>query len=103
MEPYAARGLAAGLLVGVAGSVAGFLVVARNLGAHQQRFLAAVFGGTVLRLGIYALALVAVLLRQGVSLQGFLFGLVPSYLVFQVAEMVILHRAASAAGPGSSV
>ena len=42
--------------------------------------------------------LVGVLLRQGVSLQGFLFGLIPSYLVFQMAEMVFLHRAASAAG-----
>jgi hypothetical protein len=77
--------------------MAGFLVVARNLGADQQRFLAAVFGGMLLRLSIFALALVGVLLRQGVSLRGFLFGLIPSYLAFQAAEMVVLHRAVSAA------
>ncbi len=95
LTPFMARGVAAGALVGTAGSMAGFLLVTAQRGADMRRFQAALFGGTVLRLGIFGLALVVVLLREGVSLKGFLFGLIPAYIGFQASEIVHLTRQAS--------
>jgi hypothetical protein len=95
LEPFLARGIASGALVGTAGSMAGFALVARYQGADMRRFQSAVFGGMLLRLAIFALALVAVLLREGVSLKGFLFGLIPAYLGFQAAEIAHFLRQAS--------
>ena len=95
LTPFMARGVAAGALVGTAGSMAGFLLMSAQRGAEWRRFQAALFGGTVLRLGIFGLALVVVLLRGGVSLKGFLFGLIPAYIGFQASEIVHLARQAS--------
>jgi hypothetical protein len=95
LAPFTARGVAAGALVGAAGSLAGFLLVTAYRGAEMRRFQAALFGGMMLRLGIFGLALVVVLLRGGVSLKGFLFGLIPAYIGFQAAEIVHLQRQAS--------
>ena len=97
LEPFTARGVASGVLVGTAGSMAGFLLVAASRGADMRRFQSALFGGMLLRLGIFGLALVVVLLREGVSLKGFLFGLIPAYVGFQAAEIVNLQRQASRA------
>ncbi len=95
LTPFMARGVAAGALVGTAGSMAGFLLVTAQRGAELRRFQAALFGGMLLRLGIFGLALVVVLLRGGVSLKGFLFGLIPAYIGFQATEVVHLQRQAS--------
>jgi hypothetical protein len=97
LEPFLARGVAAGTLVGTAGSMAGFLLMAANRGAGLVRFQSALFGGMLLRLGVFGLALVVVLLRGGVSLKGFLFGLIPAYIGFQAAEIIQLQRHASPA------
>ena len=45
LQPFTARGVAAGVLVGTAGSMAGFLLVAANRGAAMARFQSALFGG----------------------------------------------------------
>ncbi len=95
LTPFMARGVAAGALVGTAGSMAGFLLVTAHRSAELRRFQAALFGGMLLRLGIFGLALVVVLLRGGVSLKGFLFGLIPAYIGFQATEIVHLARQAS--------
>ncbi len=95
LTPFMARGVAAGALVGTAGSMAGFLLVTAQRSADMRRFQAALFGGMLLRLGIFGLALVVVLLRGGVSLKGFLFGLIPAYIGFQAAEIAHLQRLAS--------
>jgi hypothetical protein len=95
LTPFMARGVAAGALVGTAGSMAGFLLMTAHRGADMRRFQAALFGGMLLRLGIFGLALVVVLLRGGVSLKGFLFGLIPAYLGFQATEILHLQRQAS--------
>ena len=95
LTPFMARGVASGALVGTAGSMAGFLLVGSQRGANMLRFQSALFGGMMLRLGIFGLALVVVLLREGVSLKGFLFGLIPAYIGFQAAEIVHLQRQAS--------
>ncbi len=95
LTPFTARGVAAGALVGTAGSMAGFLLVTAHRSAELRRFQAALFGGMLLRLGIFGLALVVVLLRGGVSLKGFLFGLIPAYIGFQATEIVHLQRQAS--------
>ncbi len=95
LTPFMARGVAAGALVGTAGSNPRFLLMSAQRGAEWRRFQAALFGGTVLRLGIFGLALVVVLLRGGVSLKGFLFGLIPTYIGFQASEIVHLARQAS--------
>jgi len=95
LTPFMARGVAAGALVGTAGSMAGFLLASAQRGAQWRRFQAALFGGMLLRLGIFGLALVVVLLRGGVSLKGFLFGLIPAYIGFQASEIVHLARQAS--------
>ncbi len=95
LTPFMARGVAAGALVGTAGSMAGFLLVTTYRGADMRRFQVALFGGMLLRLGIFGLALVVVLLREGVSLKGFLFGLIPAYIGFQAMEILHLQRQAS--------
>ena len=95
LTPFMARGVAAGALVGTAGSMAGFLLMTAHRRADMRRFQAALFGGMLLRLGIFGLALVVVLLRGGVSLKGFLFGLIPAYIGFQAIEIMHLHRQAS--------
>ena len=95
LTPFMARGVAAGALVGTAGSLAGFLLMTSQRGAELRRFQAALFGGMLLRLGIFGLALVVVLLRGGVSLKGFLFGLIPAYIGFQAMEILQLQRQAS--------
>jgi len=95
LTPFMARGLAVGALVGTAGSMAGFLLMAAYRGANWRRFQVALFGGMMLRLAIFGLALVVVLMWEGVSLKGFLFGLIPAYIGFQTAEILQIQRQAS--------
>jgi hypothetical protein len=95
LAPFLGRGVAAGALVGTAGSMAGFVLVSSYQGSNLRRFQSALFGGMLLRLGLFGLALAAVLLREGVSLKGFLFGLIPTYLGFQAAEIAYFLRQAS--------
>ena len=98
-----ARGLGAGVLLGTAGSVGGFLVLVKNLRAGHARFLAAVFGGMAVRLALFVLALVLVLRGGSVPVVAFLAGLIPSYLGFQAAEMWYLHRTAGVSNPVADV
>ena len=95
-EPALVQGIAAGALVGTAGSLAGYLLLASNRNASQQRFQVALFGGMLLRLGLFAVALVVVLVRGEVNIIGFLAGLIPAYLGFQAVEIGSIYRSLAA-------
>jgi len=86
------RGLGAGALLGIAGSLAGFWLLVRNLHAGHGRFLMAFFGGMMGRLILFGLVLVLVVRGEALPLGAFLGGLIPGYLGFQAAEMWYLHR-----------
>jgi hypothetical protein len=86
------RGVGAGVLLGVAGSVGGVWLLVWNLRAGHTRFLVAFFGGTLGRLVLFALVLVLVVRGGELPVGSFLAGLIPGYLGFQAAEMLYLHR-----------
>jgi len=92
------RGLAAGALLGTAGSLGGFLLLLRNLRSGHARFLGALFGGMLARWVLFGAAVVLVARGGALPIGAFLSGLVPSYLGFQAAEMWMLHRMPSNAG-----
>ena len=85
-------GMAAGSLLGTAGSLGGFWLLLRNLRASQARFLAAFFGGMLARWVVFGGMTALVLVRDWTPAGAFLGGLIPSYLAFQAMEMWYLHR-----------
>ena len=98
-----ARGVGAGALVGTSGSIGGFWLLLRNLRGGHGRFLAAVFGGMLARMALFAVVLVLVVQGGVLPVTAFLAGLIPGYLGFQAAEMWYLHCTPEAARPPGGV
>lgn len=91
-DPSWSTGLAWGALLGAAGSLGTFWFLLRSLHASHSRFMAAFFGGMMARWVLFGGMLVVVLLGGAVPVAAFLAGLIPSYLGFQVMEVLHIHR-----------
>jgi hypothetical protein len=83
---------AAGALLAGLGGAAGFLATVRARKKDQKAFMQAVFGGMILRLSSYGVALVAVHLATSWSIGWFAGGLLGAHLVGQVIEIRYLTR-----------
>jgi hypothetical protein len=91
--------LAGGLLAGVAGAAGlAWALHARN--KAKKAFISAVFGGMLLRLLVYGMALVAVHLAGSWSLGWFVGGVLGGHFAAQVIEITCLMREPAPTLPG---
>ena len=93
-RPGALPGAVAGAGLAGLGGVLGFLHLTKALKKDQKLFMRAVFGGMLLRLSGYGLALVAVHLFTPWSVRWFAAGLLGAHLLGQLVEIDYLARKA---------
>lgn len=80
------------LLVTTMNAYMGYRAVVRSLEAAMSRFMLAVFGGMMLRMGVMLMILAAVVLTTELPQITFTIGLFFAYLCKSVLEMILIHN-----------
>ena len=79
------------LVLGTASGLLAFWAIARSM----KSFMLIALGGMIGRLALFGVAVVLAALAAGVHVTAFLIGLLGSYVVYQILELVVLHVGAS--------
>ena len=91
VSPLQRNSVVLGWLISLAlGTTSGFLAF-WSMAQSMKRFMLVVLGGVVVRLALAGVAVVLALMTTGVHVVAFLIGLLGSYVVYQVLELVVLH------------
>ncbi len=86
------KAVAAALMVTTMNAFLGYRAVVRSIEAAMSRFMLAVFGGMMLRMGVMLMILAAVVLTTELPQITFTIALFFAYLCKSVLEMILIHN-----------